>query len=92
MTAELEELRTEIDAVDAELVRLLARRFRAVVGIAAIKAENGLPVVVPERIDAVQDRVATLAAEAGMDPAIARRLWRAIIDEAVALESRAVDE
>ena len=87
MTAELEELRTEIDAVDAELVRLLARRFRAVVGIAAIKAENGLPVVVPERIEAVQDRVAALAAEAGLDPAIARRLWRAIIDEAIAVEA-----
>ena len=87
MTTGLEDLRAEIDAVDAVLVRLLARRFAAVVGIAAFKAENGIPVVVPERIEEVQDRVAQLAGEAGLDPAIARRLWRAIIDEAIAVEA-----
>jgi len=87
MIGSLDSLRAKIDAADAELVRLLARRFRAVEGIAVLKAENGMPVIDPARIDAVQDRVAELAAAAGLDPGIARRLWRAIIDEAVAMEN-----
>ena len=86
----IEDLRADIDAVDADLVKLLARRFAAVEEIARLKAESGIPVVIPERIDAVQDRVARLAEEAGLDPAIARRLWRAIIDEAVAMESKEI--
>jgi chorismate mutase-like protein len=90
MTTGIEDLRADIDAVDADLVKLLARRFAAVEKIARLKAENGIPVVIPERIDAVQDRVARLTEEAGLDPAVARRLWRAIIDEAVAMEAKEI--
>ena len=90
MTRGIEDLRADIDAVDADLVKLLARRFAAVEKIARLKAKNGIPVVIPERIDAVQDRVARLTEEAGLDPAIARRLWRAIIDEAVAMEAKEI--
>ncbi|MDA0276779.1 MAG: chorismate mutase [Proteobacteria bacterium] len=90
MTQTLDELRAVIDAADAELVAVLARRFQAVEGVAAIKARDGLPVVDPARIEIVQDRVAGLAAEAGLDPGIARRLWRAIIDEAVAMENEKI--
>jgi chorismate mutase-like protein len=92
MAGSLDDLRAEIDAVDAELVTLLARRFAAVEGIAALKAENGLPVIDPSRIDAVQDRVAELAEAAGLDPGIARRFWRAIIAEAVAMEEKRIGE
>ena len=76
--------------VDAELVVLLARRYLAVEKIAAAKAMNGMPVVDPERIEVVQDRVAVLAERAGMDPGIARRLWKVIIAEAVALEDERI--
>ena len=85
---DLAAFRAEIDAVDADLVRLLARRYAAVERIAAWKAKNGQPVAMPDRIEQVQGRVAALAREAGLDPAIARRLWSAIIDEAIALEHR----
>ena len=78
--------RREIDGVDGELVRLLARRFGLVAQVAEIKALKGEPVVVPARIETVLARVELLAREADLDPAIARRLWRAIIDEACALE------
>jgi chorismate mutase-like protein len=79
-------LRKEIDAADEELVRTLARRFTLVEEIADIKAARGDPVVVPARIEAVLARVEGHAQAAGLDPATARRLWRAIIDEACALE------
>src|SRR4051812_5027285 len=79
-------LRAEIDAVDAELVRLFARRFKVVALIGAEKAKRGMPVRVPERIAAVEARVRKLAAESGLEPEIAGRLWQAIIDEACTLE------
>ncbi len=79
-------LRREIDGVDGELVRALARRFDLVEQIAEVKTSQGEPVVVPARIEAVLARVAKLAEEADLDPQIARRLWRQIIDEACALE------
>jgi len=79
-------LRNDIDAVDDELVRVLARRFALVEEIADIKAARGDPVVVPSRIEAVLARVEAHAKSLGLDPAVARRLWRAIIDEACALE------
>ncbi|MSP20567.1 MAG: chorismate mutase [Alphaproteobacteria bacterium] len=79
-------LRAEIDDADAELVRVLARRFVLVEQIGDIKAMRGEPVIVPARIEAVLARVEGHARAAGLDAAIARRLWRAIIDEACALE------
>jgi isochorismate pyruvate lyase len=83
---DLATLRAEIDAVDADIVRLLARRYAAVRQIAAFKAKTGQPVVVPGRIAEVHDRVCSLAREEGLDPMIVGRLWRAIIGEAIALE------
>ena len=42
---ELEELRKQIDGIDAALIELLQRRMDAAAGIAAYKRENGLPVL-----------------------------------------------
>ena len=42
---ELEELRGQIDGIDAELIGLIQRRMDVAAGIAAYKRENGLPVL-----------------------------------------------
>ena len=42
---ELEELRGQIDEIDAALIGLLQRRMDVAAGIAAYKRENGLPVL-----------------------------------------------
>ena len=42
---ELSELRKEIDALDRQLVDILERRMDVAAGIAAVKAENGIPVL-----------------------------------------------
>ena len=42
---ELPTLRSEIDALDRQLVELLERRIDVAAAIAAVKAENGLPVL-----------------------------------------------
>ena len=84
----LDTLRAELEAIDAELVEALARRFRAVMKIAAVKAGEGIPVVLPDRIALVLDRVAGLAQAQGLDPEMTRRLYQLIIDEAIAIENQ----
>jgi chorismate mutase/prephenate dehydrogenase len=49
MTLELSRLREDIDAIDAELVRLLARRLEKVAEVGRIKSRLGLPVWDPAR-------------------------------------------
>jgi chorismate mutase-like protein len=84
----LDDLRSELERIDAELVELLARRFRVVQGVAEVKAVEGIPVVLPDRIAHVQALVAELAKQHGLDPAVAQRIYSHIIDEAIGLENR----
>ena len=84
--AGLDDLRAELEGIDAELVEVLARRFRVVLSIAEVKATEGIPVVLPDRIGQVQERVAALAAQHGLNPALAQRIYRHIIEEAIAAE------
>ena len=46
---DLSELRTEIDAIDSELVRLFGKRMDIAAQVADYKKENGLPIYVPAR-------------------------------------------
>ncbi|MDP4822840.1 MAG: chorismate mutase [Aestuariivirgaceae bacterium] len=75
----LSELRAEIDALDAELVKLLAKRARVVERVAAVKAAEALPALIPERVEEVVARVKALAVKEGVDPALAESVWRAMI-------------
>jgi len=88
--ASLDDLRAELEAIDAELVEALARRFRVVMKIAAVKADQGIPVVLPDRIALVLDRVAGLAEQHGLDGEMTRRLYQLIIDEAIAMENQKI--
>ena len=84
----MEELRVEIDALDAELIRLLAARTRYVARAAEIKQGVGLPARIPARVEEVVAKVAARAAAAGVDPALAEGLWRAMIEHFIAQEER----
>ncbi len=56
------EMRTRIDAVDAQLIRLLGERFGIVGEIAAYKAANGLPVYDAAR---EEEKIAGIREKAG---------------------------
>ncbi len=86
MSASLSPLRAEIDALDDAIVELLGRRFGVVRRVAAVKAAEGLPAVLPDRVAAVKRRAAALGAERGLDPAFVANLYQMIIDEACRLE------
>jgi chorismate mutase/prephenate dehydratase len=56
----LEELRVEIDRLDAQLVELLNERARVVVEVGRYKQRTGSPIYAPDREKAVLDRVRSL--------------------------------
>jgi len=82
-------IRTEIDRLDAELVALLAERFGYVRRMAEIKSSPD-EALVPERVDEVLDQVAASAVEAGLDEALARDLWRRLIEWNIDYERRTI--
>ena len=82
------ELREQIDRIDALLLQLLNDRARAALEIGRLKRANGEPILVPEREQAVLERLVRsnggpLSAEAVL------AVFQAIIGEIRALEDAA---
>ena len=86
-----EDIRREIDAIDDQLVDLLAARFAYVRRMAEIKSDPGEARVV-SRIDAVLARVAVRAGERGLAPDLASDLWTRMIEWNIAWEEHAITE
>jgi len=76
----LEELRKDIDKINAQLVELLAQRMRIAEQIAKYKKAQGLPVYAPEREKQVIENVKALARENGLDEKSAEEIFRKIIE------------
>ncbi len=83
---DLATLRAEIDAIDAELVAVLARRFQVVDKVIVIKRATGLPATIPDRIKEVVANISQRAIAVGIPEAAAKRLWCVLIAETIAYE------
>ena len=82
------DLRRRIDALDAQLIALLAERTGLIDEAARIKTQEGLPARIDSRVEEVAANARRLALEAGMDPDLAERLWRLMMDHFIAQEDR----
>ena len=80
--------RAEIDALDAELVRLLGRRVEVVDRVVAIKREHDIPALLPDRVEEVVAHVREEAEICGAPPDLAESLYRALIAWTVAYEEK----
>jgi isochorismate pyruvate lyase len=76
--ANMEEVRAEIDRIDAALVDLIGERFTFVDRAWQLKLSPA-EARVPWRIQQVIDRVRVRAAENGIPPELAEALWRQMI-------------
>ncbi|WP_116022948.1 chorismate mutase [Thermomonospora umbrina] len=74
----LSEVRSRIDALDGELVRLLAERQGLVRAAAAFKSDERA-VRAPDRVERVVAGVRERAGAEGLRPEIAEAVWRAMI-------------
>ena len=61
----LDEIRTEIDKIDKELVSLLKARMNCSIKVAEIKKAEGLPIYHPGREQAILDKVCDMGGEFG---------------------------
>lgn len=84
------DVRAGVDALDRELVALLARRQAYVAAAARIKAARSAVRDVA-RIEAVVANVRAAAAEAGLSAAIAEPVWRLLIERCIAHEMALFD-
>ena len=75
--------RARIDALDDQLIRLLAERFEITKAVGAHKAEVGLPPADPGREAEQVARLRAIAEDAGMDPAFSEQVFRLIVDEVI---------
>lgn len=77
MIATVATLRAQIEAVDAQLVGVIAQRLALAKAIGCSKRAGGIPVTDPAREAAVVARVSALAREAGVPEDEIRALyWR----------------
>jgi isochorismate pyruvate lyase len=81
----LSEVRTRIDTLDTELVRLLAQRQELVRAAAGFKTDEQA-VRAPDRVERVITAVREQADAAGLAPEVAEAVWRAMISAFVDLE------
>jgi len=92
MTDELLDLkRMMIADLDREIMTLLRRRLDCVIEIGRYKAEHGMEVHNPAVEQKVVDRYRGLAEELGMDPEIAERICRTVMEESIANENAVKD-
>jgi isochorismate pyruvate lyase len=85
------ELRMGIDALDAKLVTLLARRQLYIERAAVLKQDRGA-VRDDARIEEVITKVLAAAKEAGLSGAIAEPVWRTLIEASIRHELQAFDK
>ena len=86
----MQELREQIDRLDRHLISLLVDRTGYIDRAAQLKPEEGLPARIPERVEEVVRNVRATAGEAGLDPELAERLWRILIDWSIEREARVI--
>ena len=85
------ELRTAIDALDRELVTLLARRQAYIERAAILKHDRGA-VRDDARVEEVIAKVLARAKEAGLSAAIAEPVWRTLIEQSIRHELEAFEK
>ncbi len=89
---EMVEVRRQIDALDAEIVALLAKRQRQIERAARVKPLLKMPARVPERVNEVLAQVLEAAKRDGLSRELSTELWTRIIEWSIAYEERLMGE
>lgn len=80
------ELRREIDALDRQLVALLAARARLIDRAAELKPGEGMPARITPRVEEVVANARAGAEAQGWDPDLAEAIWRQMVEWSIARE------
>ncbi len=86
--ASMTALRHEIDALDRQIIALLAARAGYIDRAVELKPGEGLAARIPGRVEEVLSKVRSAAGACGLDPALAEDVWRRLIEWSIAREER----
>ncbi|CAM2979175.1 bifunctional chorismate mutase/prephenate dehydrogenase [Vibrio neptunius] len=87
MAVELNELRDQIDAVDKQILDLLAQRLSLVEKVGEVKSEHGLPIYAPDREAAMLASRREEAEKKGVPPQLIEDILRRTMRESYASEN-----
>jgi isochorismate pyruvate lyase len=87
----LDEVREQIDRIDAEIVRLIARRSEQVARAGSLKVSRS-DIPAPDRVEAVIRKVRDAAELEGVDPDLVEKVYRTMISEFIQQEIREFEE
>jgi 4-amino-4-deoxychorismate mutase len=87
---QLDECRARLDALDAELLDVLGRRFATCREIARFKSRHDVPMMQPMRVAIVRERYVSLGAEAGLPAGFASDLYELILGATCAMEDQLI--
>ncbi|SDY07292.1 chorismate mutase [Halobellus clavatus] len=76
----LDELRTEIEDIDREIVELIARRTYVADSVAQVKAERDLPTTDEGQEERVMERAGRNAEQFGVDSNLVKAVFRLLIE------------
>lgn len=86
----LEEIRSEIDRIDTEIVALIAKRSQFVNQV--VKFKKKADPNVPSRNEEILQRVTALSKKHGLDPTISDRIYRTMIAEFVRMQKELMNQ
>ncbi len=82
----MSDIRESIDALDRELMKLLSLRVEYIDRAAEIKAQIQMPARVEDRVEEVAMNARKNALREGVDPDVAEKLWRKMIEWSIKRE------
>ena len=88
----MQDLRVQIDLLDAEIVAKLAARAGYIDRAIELKQIEQMPARVEDRVEQVVERVRVRAVAEGLDPSLADDLWRRLIEWSIAREERVLGQ
>ena len=88
----MQDLRVQIDLLDAEIVAKLAARAGYIDRAIQLKQIEQMPARITDRVEQVVDRVRARALIEGLDPALTEDLWRRLIEWSIAREERVLGQ
>jgi chorismate mutase len=88
----LEGFRARLDEIDDEIARLLGERFQICREVAHHKREHGIPMMQPQRVQAVRARYLERGAHANLPEDFSERLFEVLIDATCRLEDELMQD
>lgn len=84
----MQDLRVQIDALDAEIVAKLMARAGYIDRAVVLKQSENMPARINDRVEDVVAKVRARAVAEGLDPALVEDLWRRLIEWSIAREEQ----